>query len=51
MDNHAYLNFLTYANENIQCTRESILQSNDLNFLEMQKERLELLILCLTNYY
>jgi hypothetical protein len=44
MDHHAYLNFFDYANENIQHARESISQSNDLNFLEMQKERLELLV-------
>jgi hypothetical protein len=41
---YAYLHFLNYANENIQRTRESILQFNDLNFLELQKERLELLV-------
>lgn len=40
---YAYLNFLNYANENIQHARES-LQFNDLNFLQMQKERLELLV-------
>lgn len=42
--NNAFLNFLNYANENIQHARESISQFNDLNFLELQKERLELLV-------
>jgi len=41
---YAFLNFLNYANENTQRARESILQSNDSNFLELQKERLELLV-------
>lgn len=41
---YAFLNFLNYANENIQRARDSILQFNDLNFLELQKERLELLV-------
>ena len=40
----AYLNFLNYANEKIQRARILILQSDDLNFLEMYKEQLELLI-------
>ena len=40
----AYLNFLNFANETIQHARELISQFNDLNFLELQKERLELLV-------
>ena len=41
---YVYLSFLNYANETIQRARESITQSDDLNFLELQKEQLELLI-------
>ena len=44
LQNELSLCFLNYANETIQCTRESITQSDDLNFLELQKEQLELLI-------
>src|SRR3954447_2310771 len=45
MDYHyACLSFMDYTNETIQRARESITQSNDLNFLEVQKERLELLV-------
>lgn len=45
MDYHyAYLSFLSYVNESTQRARESILHSNDLNFLELRKERLELLV-------
>ena len=40
----AYLNFLNYTDETIRHARNSISQSNDLNFLDLQKERLELLV-------
>ncbi len=44
MDNTAYLEFMTYANEKIQQATQSIVQfGDDINLLEMQREQLELL--------
>ena len=44
-NNAAYLEFINYANENIQQARQSFIQFNDnMNFLELKKEQLELLL-------